>query len=343
MIVLHKIRKAKEYIKPLRHKQDIVSSTGGREENSSMAKYLLYKDGLEITSSTSPYIYDVIKEVTSYFKLDDSVVKAFVISDREIQAGCYLGLEDECIIRISSELVKLMSRDELKFVLAHEMAHFLCEHGFSSQTTSMFQNQYQEVTADRLGLMCCNSLEVAISALIKSVAGLSKEYIQIDIQSYISQMNKYLEHSKGVVNSTHPSMVIRARALIWFSMTETFKTNLTEDFKIKHDSVDEKVENEVEREFKLQQELNKEELKSKVKFWAMAEVIFEKGKLSKEIQQRISLEFKEGEKDKLMSLFTNFSPDEIKAKIKQELNELTIGCGEGELEDARDIAQKLVG
>lgn len=343
MIVLHKIRKAKEYIKPLRHKQDIVSITVGREENSSMAKYLLYKDGLEITSSTSPYIYDVIKEVTSYFKLDDSVVKAFVISDREIQAGCYLGLEDECIIRISSELVKLMSRDELKFVLAHEMAHFLCEHGFSSQTTSMFQNQYQEVTADRLGLMCCNSLEVAISALIKSVAGLSKEYIQIDIQSYISQMNKYLEHSKGVVNSTHPSMVIRARALIWFSMTETFKTNLTEDFKIKHDSVDEKVENEVEREFNLQQELNREELKSKVKFWAMAEVIFEKGKLSKEIQQRISLEFKEGEKDKLMSLFSNFSPDEIKAKIKQELNELTIGCGEGELEDARDIAQKLVG
>lgn len=343
MIVRHKIKEAKENIAALRHKHDIASGTMDRDLNSSMAKYLLYKDGLEITSTTSPYIYEIIKEVATYFRLDESIIKAFVISDREIQAGCYLGLEDECIIRISSELVKLMNKDELKFVLAHEMAHFLCDHQHTNNTEIIFQNQYQEVTADRLGLMCCNSLEVAISALVKSVAGLSDEYIQIDIQSYISQMNKYLEHSRGAINSTHPSMVIRARALIWFSMTETFKTNLTNEFKVNHHSVDEKVEKEVEKEFRLQLELNKEEVMTKIKFWTIAEVIFEKGRLSKEIQKRISVELDALEKDKLMSLFTNFSPDEIKAKIVQELSDLTIKLSANELNAARDNAQKLVG
>ena len=52
------------------------------------------------------------------------------------------------------------------------------------------QERAQELSVDRVGLIACGSVDIAIRALMKTVSGLSSEHLRFDVGTFISQLDK---------------------------------------------------------------------------------------------------------------------------------------------------------
>src|SRR5687768_6615234 len=83
-------------------------------------------------------------------------------------------------VRFSSTLVDILDEEEFCFVVGHELGHFLLRHtaGLHGSTESLelfMLQRAQEISADRLGMVACGSLDVAIKALKKTISGLNNK------------------------------------------------------------------------------------------------------------------------------------------------------------------------
>ena len=86
----------------------------------------------------------------------------------------------------------------------------------------------QEITADRAGLICCQSLSVAISAVIKIMSGLDEKHLNLKIDVILDEF-KNINPSlipEEEMYSTHPPLPIRIRALLWFSMSQPYYASI---------------------------------------------------------------------------------------------------------------------
>ena len=99
--------------------------------------------------------------------LEDKDILPFIYNSHEVNAYCSYSGQD-IVIGLSSQLVKLMSKNELVFVIGHELGHALYEHyklpasGLCqgsippSRTLQLMSwSRQAEISADRAGLICC--------------------------------------------------------------------------------------------------------------------------------------------------------------------------------------------
>ena len=154
----------------------------------------------------------------------------------------------ECVVRFSSGLVNLMNEDEFNFVLGHEIAHFLLGHDSCAEQSiehsleSFMIRRAKELSADRIGYLATGQIDKSIHAIIKSASGLDSKFLRFDVSEFISQTKKITSPSRGESrNSTHPSMLIRCRALLWFSMIIKSVEDLNQIDKNKLAEIDNKV------------------------------------------------------------------------------------------------------
>jgi Peptidase family M48 len=187
------------------------------------------QSGLRITDKLIPEIYEVLKSVFSRLQIISDSVNAYVYSSPETQATCFSDNKEECVIWLSSALIKLMSKDELRFAIGHELGHFLLGHNIEKKSDvesdeHLIKSRAQEISVDRVGLVACGSLDVAIHSLMKLISGLEDDLLRFDVGSFLDQMRGQKDDTKMYIgeNSTHPSLVMRCRALVWFSMSEEY-------------------------------------------------------------------------------------------------------------------------
>ena len=133
---------------------------------------------LRITEQVTPTLNDILCRVTNRLRIPHSIIQCFVFPSSDAQAYSLLRLRDTCVLRFSSALIELLSKDELAFVMGHEIGHFLFSHrisvhGESASLEELMLQRYQEISADRVGLIACGSFEIAAKALIKTISGLS--------------------------------------------------------------------------------------------------------------------------------------------------------------------------
>ena len=114
--------------------------------------------------------------------------------------------------------INLLELKEVEFVIAHEIGHFLLKHaplGTSNKTAEYFVFQRaKEISADRIGLVGCGSIEAAGSAMMKTASGLKHNYLNLNLDNYLLQLNQISDNNSGENPfGTHPSMLLRANAL----------------------------------------------------------------------------------------------------------------------------------
>ncbi len=247
---------------------------------------------LEISKAVTPDLARLLAETYSELSVPSHSVKTFVYASPEIQAECFSASSTECVLRFSSSLIDLLDEDEVRFVAGHELGHFLLSHGKSNSATEpeslefYMQRRYQEISADRIGLLACQDLSTAVRTLIKITSGLSDKHIRFDVGAFLRQLRHVgKENYAAEIGATHPSVLVRARALLWFSMGRAFSREPGETSLEDIDNLDKRVKEDLERYVDKPAQRLLSDARDKVTLWVLAEKVTRRGVFRKEEQQ----------------------------------------------------------
>ena len=156
--------------------------------------YELLGHSLEINKNSAPKIFSMFEKCQDILDLGEAPLNAFINSSQELNASC--GFDGkEITIELNSGIIKAFTESELMFIIGHEFGHALFNH-HSLPAYGIYQNvslapskvlklmswsRQAEISADRVGLLCCGDIEAASRALIKlQCGGLDENHISFD-------------------------------------------------------------------------------------------------------------------------------------------------------------------
>ena len=170
------------------------------------------------------------EEPVDFYVTGDSSINAFSISSAEEGRPH--------IVNVNSELFKLMSEDELRFVVGHELGHLINRDTELKRLINFvyppdkpqiplalnykihLHDNLAELVADRFGLWACGNLEASVSAFYKMKSGLDLQSMQVSIADLLEDNTKHLEYFKtggGLSLYDHPVDPIRVEAIRLFA------------------------------------------------------------------------------------------------------------------------------
>ncbi len=193
---------------------------------------------LKVQQELLPDFYDLCQDVKKKLGFKDKV-DFYITGDSDVNAFS-LAAEDEGeahIVNVNSALFDLMSQDELKFVVGHELGHLinkdtalvrLINFVFPPEAAVPVTLQYKirlheqlaELVADRYGYMATEDLGVCVTAFFKMASGLDLEKMNVSIDALIADNNRRLNYflkDRGISRSSHPVNPIRVQALNLFA------------------------------------------------------------------------------------------------------------------------------
>ena len=279
----------------------------------------LYQQNMLINKELTPIIYKSIEKVCQKLETPIESIKAFIDNSEVIQASCMVTGTDETILKMSSKLINLLDEQELEFVIGHEIGHFLLNHGHvehhGEDNKIEFQDQmnsrYQEISSDRIGLLACGSIKKAISAMLKLITGLDDNHLRFDISAFISQSNDTDNlYSQQSMISSHPSNLVRCRALLWFSMEKTSDLNSLDD-SVKKKEIDNRIEDDFKKYIDGPIIKVMQEVKENFKLWMAVKEIIKDGIFDKNEQKIFERMFGRHQQTKIIDFFKAYKNSEI--------------------------------
>jgi tellurite resistance protein len=197
----------------------------------------LLSDAVAINERILPDLYASIRDISERSRID-LPFETFVFSAPVVNAAV-IPSGDRMIVAISSATIESLSREELDFVVGHELGHAayghldlpaasLVDRGENLNPRHAMQlmawQRRAEISADRAGLICCGSLNVAATSMFKTMSGLTLRDISVDPHEFANQWDDLsAELSRDVRHdhwmATHPFPPLRMHALLAFSRT----------------------------------------------------------------------------------------------------------------------------
>lgn len=216
----------------------VISTTGAmRQKDDSMMRAGMEVTSIKVEREVMPRLYDALYSAKNALGFKPEV-EFYITNSPQVNACTYFGTTPgrPLIVELNSSLVELMSEDELKFVVGHELGHQI---DGNSELTSLiyfvfpdlnnmspllfqlkvrFWQQLCELVADRYGYLAVGDLDVCVSAFFKMHSGLNLKRMDIDIKSFIEHNRRLMKHyTEGkflsLSNYDHPVDVIRVEAL----------------------------------------------------------------------------------------------------------------------------------
>jgi Zn-dependent protease with chaperone function len=211
---------------------------------------------LRITQDNFPEIHGMVREAATILNLH-------ILPDLYIQGGGHInaftaGVERPILV-LNAGCIDHLSADELFFVIGHELGHIKSGHvlyhqmgavlplvgdfvsrltlgagGLVSTALEAALHNWQrmsELTADRAGLLACQSRDASISAMVK-IAGLPhKLYDRFNADDFIAQAQEFkaldenlldkIAKFVSIIGHSHPWTVLRAAEFdSWMSSGE---------------------------------------------------------------------------------------------------------------------------
>ena len=323
---------ARDLVERVRYSGDTLRHrTSGDPSATRRVLEAVYQNELKVTSSVTPGLSQRLDKVCLNLGLVRTEVDAFIYASPEIQAECYASSTKNCILRFSSALVDLLDSDEFEFVVGHEAGHFLLGHGLSrtegnnSSLEYMMQLRAQEISVDRVGLIACGSLDVAVRAMMKTASGLSGEHLRFDVGAYLRQVDGN-SHEGGDVGSTHPSIFVRCRALLWFSLNEAFSRGDRDFSEAELLRIDRHIGRDIEKFIDAPVRQLIDEAQENLLIWTLTQHAIQDGILDKIEQMKISELVGEKNLESLKGFLSDIPmsdvQDEVFQRMKQAREEL---------------------
>jgi hypothetical protein len=320
------LSRARTYAQKIRYSGD-VPHTDNELSDGAEIREKHYQDALEISPALTPALWRRLEAVCERLYMPTQSVAALIYSAPTVQGESFTG-GDQCIARFSSALVNLLTEEEFEFVIGHEIAHFLLGH--RPITTDRLnpeifaQQRSQEISADRLGLLACGSLNTALHALMKTVSGLTGEHLRFDVAAFVSQLRKIEGTTPDWSASTHPSILIRAKALLWLSLTEILSKEPEDSFADQIAVLDQRIDRDLRRFVDGAIRKQIEELKSDLFLWMMTYEVVQLGKFSQSLQSRMKQLFDSETVDHLIGFVNGQTRDELDAAVFEKVSSTRI-------------------
>ena len=203
---------------------------------------------IRVSEKNYPDIYEVLKEACKIINLSP-LPDLYISWSYDINA-LTTGVEQPIIV-LNSGAVDLLSREELLYIVGHEVGHIKSQHvlyhqmaqvlprlgeiigsatlGLGTVVTKVVElallnwQRMSEFTADRAGLLACQNFDVAISSLIKAAGIPKKYYEQINVEAFLQQAQEFksfdystmdkLVKMMSIMWQDHPWTVMRASEL----------------------------------------------------------------------------------------------------------------------------------
>jgi Peptidase family M48 len=199
----------------------------------------LLKSTYRLDSDSHPDLFQTVLDVKERLQLDIPVTLYQAQNGLGTNAALYY-IPGEGHVVFSGPVLTLLSAEELKSVIGHELAHFhlwACENGefliadrliqavaalpraAASHAQSARRYQlYTEIFADRGSLCATGQLHPVIAGLVKIQTGLA----QVSAPAYLKQAEEVFAGGNiATEEHSHPEAFIRARALaLWHEQPE---------------------------------------------------------------------------------------------------------------------------
>lgn len=296
----------------------------------------LFSSSLRIDKELMPDIAEVIDQVKNQLEVNFNV-EAYIYNDPTANAACMdYGSSTSVIILISSGLIQLLSLEELRFVIGHEVGHYIYGHHFypdPEKAKNKFSrlNLYElkraaEISADRIGFLCSDSLESVFRTVLKVSTGLPDTYFRFDFSSYIQQLNDLntLGGHYNNIDQTHPVQHLRLKALLLFSMTHEYY-DLKRIDKASPLSI-EQIDKKIIKDLNASSGFILDEIRSvafqNAKMWTLLYMALSDNRLSKEEQVLIKRQFGEGEADEAIEYARAHGPEGVQKKFEESMRSL---------------------
>jgi hypothetical protein len=344
---------ASELAEKFRYSGDTLrSKSSGDASGTNRIRDQFFHDGLLVSPLVTPDLAAGLELVCQRLKISENAVEAFIYASPDIQAECLAGSMSKCVIRFSSSLIDLLDRNEFEFVVGHELAHFLLNHGIvrlEQQSNSLeyaIENRAQEISADRLGLVACQSLEIAIRALMKTVSGLSSEHLRFDVGAFVSQLKSAPEAIQVESRfASHPSILVRCRALLWFSLNDVSSSGVEHFSQEQLAKLDKRIKSDMDKFIDGPARQLIAEAKENLSIWVAANHAVQDGTFDKNEQNVIAEMFGESILDKLKNFLSDIPASEVQDKVYERMKvareELENMTPSGLEDTVRDIQKKI--
>jgi Zn-dependent protease with chaperone function len=187
-------------------------------------KYLqiMVRNSLKASQHSFPDVYEAVKLAAD--RLSMKPVDTYVTQNPMVNAFMVkLGLiRRKKVIMLNTGLLQTMDRDELLFIIGHELSHVKYGRWRRSKWLGLpflLSSQFTEYRCDRGGLVASGNVEASVRGLLKLVTG--KEFIdRVDVKSF----GKEDEPNAVLLKlSTHPMIDARIKELMRFNSSTTFK------------------------------------------------------------------------------------------------------------------------
>ena len=169
------------------------------------------------------------EEPVDFCVTGDSSLNAFSISSEEKGTPH--------IVNVNSAMFELMSSDELRFVIGHELGHIINKDSalkrliffvFPPDATNppitlqfkiRLHDQLAELVADRYGYLANGNLNACVTAFFKMASGLDLTKMNVSIDALLADNRKRLDYflKEGLSRYDHPVNPIRVQAINLFA------------------------------------------------------------------------------------------------------------------------------
>lgn len=246
---------------------------------------------LMVTEHQLPEIHEILLHASNILDIQPPLL--FIEENQSLNAFAF-GIKKPFVI-LSNSLVESLTEEELLFVIAHEVGHHKCKHilytemlsvildlqdylsqkglGLASIATTgihyalTYWYRKSELSCDRAGLLGCENIDVAITALAK-IAGLPHTQTSaFDPEKFRKQAELYEEFDENLLNiyhkikfmgenvieNSHPLPALRAKELYDWHKSKEYENIINgnfDDVEKKQVSIPDEEEEELEKEEK---------------------------------------------------------------------------------------------
>lgn len=285
-------------------------------------------ESLKVSPSITPLVESALEEACRTIGLPRESVEAFVFNSDQTNAQSITLSDERCIIRISSRLVELLSQHELRFVLGHELGHFIFEHSVKTDQEEgldeegFLLSKAAEISSDRVGLLAARSTLDATKAILKSISGLPSAHLGDDFTDFLDQFqDRSQSHDLSSFFTSHPSFLIRARALLWFDLVRSESDPVRQARKLQE--LNGRIRKEMDLVFDRHSRKKIHNAEKNVFLWLCLKKALEDGVFSKKDQQFFIEEFGLDVAEALKALISERNIVDVYPFINKELERTT--------------------